>query len=359
MRSGFPYCLTRASSGAPAPNLFRDMPEEIPLLPSEARMESEARGARPPEAVGKHHAVLGLFTFLWGGNFVLAEVALFEMTPISFSVARFAVGGLGMLGLVYLQRRTGLRGTASLPLFPALKRDEWPLLLLVSLLGATLAPWLGIEGLNLTYAGRAAFWLSLAPVVSAGFGYFMRTEQIALSGRIGLGVAALGALGLALDGFSSGQGYWLGDLLLFAAMLLTVAELHLIKPLALRHGAAPIVTARTMLGGSVYLLIAAPSLAQQHWLSLAGWTWVAILAGGLVGVGIGQWIKVRALRAIGPTQVVIYGNLVPLATLIIGWATLGTRSTHLEVIAGLMIVAGAVCLQIGSVSGRDAVNVAG
>ncbi|HET6568305.1 MAG TPA: DMT family transporter [Rhodothermales bacterium] len=298
------------------------------------------------EAVWPHHAVLGLFTLLWGSNFVLAEVALREMTPITFSVARFLMGGVGMVLLFYGQRRSHGCDPRWI-ILPRIRRSEWPRLLVVSLFGATLAPWLGIEGLGLTHAGRAAFWLALAPIVSALFGGWLHTERLNGLGRFGILLAGLGTAGLAMDGMWANASYRLGDLYLFAALILSVSELHLIKPLANRYGAIPIVTARTIIGGIFYMFIAAPSVARQGWLNLGFWTWVAILLGGTVGVGVGQWVKTRALRAIGPTQIVIYGNLVPLATLLIGWATIGMDSSTLEIAAGLLIVLGAFCLQRG------------
>ena len=318
---------------------------------SRAGEEVEAPSPSPggdADGAWTHHALLLLFTFLWGSNFVLAEVAIAEMSPISFSVARFGMGALGLLVLLYAECRVnGERSHLIAGLFPPIRRRDWPRLLLIAVFGATLAPWLGIEGLNLTYAGRAAFWLALAPVLSAAIGAVLQTERIGRLGHVGLVVAGLGAVGLALDGLAPERGYWLGDLLLAAAIVMTVTELHLIKPLAARYGATPMVTARTVIGGLLYTLVATPSLVQQPWLELTFWVWVAIVAGGVIGVGLGQWVKVRALRTIGPTQVVIYGNMVPLATILIAWVTIGTPTTPLEIVAGLMIVVGAICLQLG------------
>jgi len=68
--------------------------------------------------------------------------------------------------------------------------------------------------------------------------------------------------------------------------------------------------------------------------------------GGGIGVGVGQWIKVRALDTLGPTRVVLYGNLVPVATLLLAWLTIGTDPSFLEVLSGGFIVTGAICLQV-------------
>ena len=303
--------------------------------------------APPRESAWSHHSILLLFTLLWGGNFVLAEVALLEMAPISFSVARFLMGGGAMIIILYLQvRATGRKTGASTQFFPSIEREDWPRLLLVSVLGATLAPWLGIEGLGLTNGARASLWLALGPVLSVGIGALMRTERIGRMGYLGVILAGLGTFTLAVDGLSQENNYWFGDVLLFVALLMAVAELHLIKPLAAKYGATPMVAARTAIGGLLYVLVASPSLIEQTWMSLSEWTWVAILAGGAIGIGVGQWVKVRALHSLGPTRVVLYGNLVPVAAMVLAWLALNAAPTVLEIAAAVLIILGAVCLEM-------------
>ncbi len=299
------------------------------------------------EAAWSHHALLLGFVLLWGGNFVLAEVALREMEPISFSVSRFAMAAGAMLAVLYLQMVFTIRaGGRRQRLFPRIDGRDWPRLLLVSIIGATLAPWLGIEGLGLTHGARASLWLALGPALSCVLGYVLRTERIGIAGVVGILLACLGTFALAFDGLRPEQNYWFGDLLLFVALLMAVVELHLIKPLANHYGPTPMVAARTAIGGFIYLLIALPSLVYEPWLALDVWTWIAIVVGGAVGVGVGQWVKVRALKRLGPTRVILYGNLVPLAALWLAWITIGTRPSSFELAAGFLIVIGAICIQV-------------
>ncbi len=269
------------------------------------------------------------------------------MSPIAFSVSRFAMGGIAMFIIMYLQYRVERKRTnRSLPFLPKIKKEHWPRLLIVSVIGATLAPWLGIEGLGLTHGARASLWLALGPAVSTGFGYLFRTERMGLYGYLGVFLAMVGTVVLAWDGLRPEQGYWLGDLILIFALILTVIELHLIKPLAREYGSVPIVALRTAIGGSLYLLIASPALIEVTWLSLGLWTWIAILAGGAIGVGMGQWVKVRALKKLGPTQVVLYGNLVPIAALLIAWLSIGENPSQLEIISAAFIISGAILIQV-------------
>lgn len=301
----------------------------------------------PLRGVVSHHSLLSLFTLFWGANFILAEIALNEMTPISFSVSRFAVGGLVMLLVLYAQcYADSKKESRPFQFFPAIEKEDWGRLLIVALIGAALAPWLGIEGLGLTHGARASIWLALGPAISTGFGLLLRTEKLGRYGYVGIILAGAGTFIIAFDGLRPDRAYWLGDILLFLALVMTVVELHLIKPLAKKYGSISMVAMRTAIGGSIYLLIASPSLAGENWYNFGFWTWFAIIAGGGIGVGIGQWIKVRALRKLGPTRVVIYGNLVPLAALFVAWLSIGEDPTIFELIAGGLIIAGAILIQV-------------
>ena len=169
----------------------------------------------PQSGALSHHSLLLIFTFFWGANFILAEVALDEMLPISFSVSRFAIGGIAMLLLLYMQCYIDARRSGnSLRFFPAVEKKDWLRLLTVSVFGATLAPWLGIEGLNLTHGSRASIWLALGPVISTGCGVMLKTEKIGTMGYTGIVLAGGGTFIMTLDGLQTGGDYWLGDLLL-------------------------------------------------------------------------------------------------------------------------------------------------
>ena len=275
------------------------------------------------------------------------------MSPISFSVSRFAVGGAVMLLLMYFQcYYDAKRAGEPFQFIPHIEKGDRIRLLLVSVFGATLAPWIGIEGLGLTTGSRASIWLALGPAVSTLFGFLLATEKVGKYGYIGIALAGIGTFTLAFDGVIVTGDYLAGDALLFIALVLTVIELHLIKPLAKKYGSISMVALRTLIGGSLYILIASPSLAQESWLTFGFWTWFAILAGGAIGVGLGQWIKVRALRSLGPTRVVIYGNLVPVATMVIAWFSIGENPSYYEIFAGLTIVLGAIFIQVVDVYNR-------
>ena len=204
----------------------------------------------------------------------------------------------------------------------------------------------GYRGTCFVYRRASIAVAGLGPVISVAVGAVLRSERIGKAGHVGVALAGLGGLVLALEGLHGSGHYITGDMLLLAALLFAVTELHLIKPLAAKYGSVSMVLARTAIGVVAFTVVASPSLIVQPWESMGVWTWIAILAGGGVGIGIGQWIKVRALGTIGPTRVVLYGNLVPVAALIIAWIALSAAPSLYETVAAVLIIAGAICLEL-------------
>jgi len=229
---------------------------------------------------GAIHSALSVFTLIWGANFILAKVAIRQMDPLPFSALRFGIGGISaaLIWFLWISRsRNGasyFRHANARPGAADLRR-----IALAALFGTVAAPWLGTEGLAATHGTRAAVWVALGPVVSALIGRFRDCETLTGSNVIGLILGVSGGLLLAFDGATSGMGYGRGDIMMLAALVLTIVELHLLQPAIHQYGALPVLAMRTAFGGMVYLAIAFPSLYTQRWELMDGITWAAILLG--------------------------------------------------------------------------------
>lgn len=287
------------------------------------------------------HGLLLFFTLIWGSNFILAELALDEMSPLAFSAMRFSMGGIFLTFIVLL-------GSKNNPwiLFKKLSQKEWIRLFIIILIGAILAPWLGIEGLKQTDGGRASIWLALGPLFSIIIGSRLKTERYGFLMVLGLVLAVAGSTLLIFDGMTFKTNYLQGDLLLVTALLLTVLELHLIKPLIHHHGALPVLTLRSILGSMFYLAIAFPAISNVSWSFLSQITWIAVVFGGIVGISMGQWVKMKSVHAIGPTRVVMYGNFVPVITLGISMMMLCHDPSGTEWSAALLMISGMMLVQV-------------
>ncbi len=286
----------------------------------------------------RERSLIAFFVLIWGLNFLLAEVALTEVVPVGFSAARFLVGSLaGVFILWYRSRIVNLDF-----IFDSREKVRLGIAIVI---GGVLAPWLGIVGLSLTHAGRAAIWIAMFPTISFLMGLRFRTEKIHALTLIAVGVTGFGAVLLSLDGWKNESG--LGDLFLISAVILSVAELHLLRPLVLKHPPISIGMVRLIGGALLYGLVAMPWLVDVVWITLSPITWVAILGGGIVAICMGQWVQARANRVFGPTVLSIHYLAVPVVALIGGWIFLSTEPQAIEWIAGGVILGGVALLKSG------------
>jgi drug/metabolite transporter (DMT)-like permease len=285
------------------------------------------------------HSLLLFFTIVWGGNFVLAEIALHEISPLAFSSLRLGIGGFFVV-LIFLCKSQKPWRT-----FRAFSTNEWLRFAIVISLGAVIAPWMGIEGLKQTDGGRASIWLALGPLFSMIIGNRLKTERYGILVFTGLLLALVGFFLMIWDGLTFHTEYWRGDLLLISALLATVLELHAIKPLIIQYGAIKVLLLSSLFGSLFYLLIAYPSISEVNWNMLSTVTWIAIIFGGIVGISLGQWVKMNAIDSIGPTRVVMYGNLVPVTTLIISMFILAGNPTPTEWCAVVLMMSGIFMVQ--------------
>jgi drug/metabolite transporter (DMT)-like permease len=304
------------------------------------------------------HIAMSFFTLIWGSNFIFAEVAVKELSPLVFSAGRFLLGGVVLVLLFAIGERIRQNSIRTIFSWRIGRSSHLPVVLIAALLGAVLAPWMGIEGLARTSGARAALWLAFAPLISGFLGRKFRTENLGPAGFAGVGLSLIGGIVLAVDGLQGGGQYWFGDLLLFGSVLFSVAELHLLKPVLQKRSPAEVMMARTLFGGLLYSLIALPRASVISWSSLPAIVWVALAFGGILAIGIGHWVQAHAVRAIGPTRVVLYHNAVPIVAIVASAVLLLSKPSVLESFAIILIVSGLGLVQsnVGSSSPEKSIS---
>jgi len=280
--------------------------------------------------------LLSSFVLIWGVNFLFAEVALLEVVPVAFSAARFLAGAVTGLTILWFRSKVlSFRLDLS-------SREKYRLGIAI-LLGGVVAPWLGIVGLSITHAGRAAIWVATFPLISYLFGLRLKSEHVSSLTLMAIGTTGLGAVLLSLDAWNNGSGW--GDILLFSSVVVSAAELHVLRPLVLKHPPVSIGMIRLIIGAALYGIVALPWLSNTDWDSLHVITWIAILGGGMIATGLGQWIRARAIRFLGPTVLSIHYLAIPVVALIGGAVILKNPTSHIEWIACGIILSGVALLR--------------
>src|SRR4029078_5112655 len=104
---------------------------------------------------------------------------------------------------------------------------------------------------------------------------------------------------------------------------------------------APLLSALTMVGGAVPLLIAStPALIATDW-AVGGWSgWIALFYSSVISMGVAYYFWYRGLRVLGPPRTAVYAHLQPIIALAVAWAFLGEVPTIFQGVGAATIVAG-------------------
>ncbi len=279
--------------------------------------------------------LFAVLCIVWGTSWIAMKLALAEVPPFTFTVARSLVAGLALLVFC---------GTSA-PL-DLLRRAPWHMLAV-----AFLTNTLTYAGL---YWGTARVSVGLAAIVNNAlmplglFALGLAFGEESFSRRRLAGIA-LGAAGLAL--LFAPQTTPAGDAASFAGLLAlaggTLAYcLGSVWSRPLLRGASPVaVGALQMLAGGV-LMAPIAFLAEKpdagdlaallRPVPLASLAWLALPSGAA-----GLVIYLRLIRDWGPTRAGMYAFVSPLVAVALGTWLLGERLGPLEWIGGAAMLAAA------------------
>jgi drug/metabolite transporter (DMT)-like permease len=184
---------------------------------------------------------------LWGTGFYFGRLALNEMSVEHMVLYRFLFASLGMAPVVLINwSRFRLTG------------DELRLLLISAAFGVPIQFLLQFHGLALTTVSHASLMVGAMPVLLAAAAALFAGERLDRIGWLALCGSTVGAALIVLGGSSGaaahGEYSLVGDLLVVASLFTALAWILLSKKLMQTHS-PPVVTAYTILSGTVMLAV--------------------------------------------------------------------------------------------------------
>lgn len=285
----------------------------------------------------RRQAVLALWAtcLIWGAAFPLAKLALGDITPMTFTAARFLLATALVL--------PGLRGTT---------RDEWRhgaiLGLLLSLGFATQT-----IGLNLTTASRSGFITALyIPFVPLVVWLVYRTlpERIATLGL----VIALAGMTLLTHPGSLGAGVNLGDFLTLLCALCFAAHMVATGAFSRRFRVERLmmtqIVSACILTSAVIPLVETPRINPTPLLG-GILVYEAVLA-SVVAIRL----QLQAQQVLSPTYTALVYTLEPVIATLTSMVLTGDRLSPLQWVGGGLILAGSLLPEVVSRSGNASVT---
>jgi len=274
---------------------------------------------------------------LWSATYVLTKIALTEMGPISLALFR---NGVATIVLVVWFLTT--KPATVLP-----QRADYPLLFGLGVCGVGFFYMLQNIGLGYTTATDTALLITTTPAIVAALAVFVLGEPSGWRRVLGIGLASLGVVVLAVGGSTvahTGSNTWgraFGDTVIALTALGWALYTVYSKGLLARYSTLALTTYTTVLGTLVLVPLAAVETINHpsHPFSLR------LVASGLyLGVGgsaIGYVLWNHALRLLPANTVSAYLYIRPLFTAILAAALLNERPTLTTGGGALLIIVGA------------------
>jgi len=294
-----------------------------------------------------------LAALFWSGAFVTGKMAVAQFPPFALTFWRFFFA-LPFIFLILYIRQPGNR----LP-----KKEEWPPLILLGILGTFLYHGLFFSSLQYTTAINSSLIGSTNPMVTTLLAILFFHEKIT---PLRAGGILLSFLGVFL---TVTNGNWIvlahlqfntGDMMMFVAVWCFATYTLLCRKIMHKYQLSPLmVTAYTFL---VCTFVSIPFVLWEKPMTYLPHTtaggWLSILYMSVFASVLGYLFQLIAIQKIGAPKAAIFINLVPVFTIVLSVLVLGESFSWFKLMSAGIIITGVYLTSRpeGSLREKDAVN---
>jgi drug/metabolite transporter (DMT)-like permease len=300
---------------------------------------SGAAGVPTRQAEVDHRAYIYVaMMVIFGSTTAAAARYIVRDLPVVWvPVVRFGVGGICLLAVV-----------RDLGVLMRIVRRDWFLLLIGAALCVPVNQGFFLNAARLGPTSHVGLFYATCPLVVLLLAWAMRLERPDLNRLWGVLASVLGVVIIGVGSVWHGGGthaetrsVMMADLLLIGAVLSWGGYLAVSKPLIMRHGSLPVLTATFLAGSLLHVpiaLIASPQLPPLAQVSTSAWIALAFLA--LLITPVNLACQNLALRRLDASQVANFSNVSPILTVIWGAWLFGEALTPSLVVGGALTLAG-------------------
>ena len=279
---------------------------------------------------------------VWGVNFAVIKVPLEVAPPFTVNLLRFTVS-VAVLGALHL-RQARARGVSA---FETFRTGGTRAVVGLGLLGIFVYQMGFIVGVDRVSAGTSALLIATAPGWTALAAHALGIERLLGVGWVAIGVSLAGvALVIAGDPETTIEAEGLGVALMLGASMAWGLYTALSRPL-LERGVSPIgLTFWGIVVSFPFLIgLAAPQFGSVEWAAFDGWDVAALVFSGGLSTGLAYAIWNDSVRRVGVSRTAVFSNLVPFVAVLAGVVLQGERVSVVQIVGGVVVVAGIVLLR--------------
>ncbi len=291
-----------------------------------------------------------LATIVWSGNFVVARGVINEISPVALAFLRWATACIALLPLCWNSIPNALKWV----------RQYFWYFLLTAFTGVTLFNTLVyVAGHYSPAINLALIGTTSSPIFSIVLAYVFLKEKMSRPKMIGLFICIVGILMLISKGsitnlvnfhFSTGDLWVIGGALSFAIYNILVRK----KPSGI-DGTTFLFICFTL--GTILLLPA--YFIESQYVAPTKWSYSLLLI--LLYLGVGASVIAFlcwniAISKLGAGKTALFGNLIPVFSVMEAMLFLGEQLSYFHVIGGVMVIGGLIVANLHTFRPTAAIN---
>jgi drug/metabolite transporter (DMT)-like permease len=297
-------------------------------------------------------ASIGLVVVVWAVNFIAAKIGLRYLPAVTMASFRVVLAGLSMLPAYLIcsrlpafadARRARLQGFT--------RRDIWTFVYL-GFFGVVVNQMCFTMGLRYTSVGHAAVIVGMGPIYTLVLAVLFRLERATWHKVVGMAIAFSGVAVLASEnGISPHSPSLLGDAITMTGSLGFATYAVLGKRVAGKYDALTM-AAFNHFAGAILILPVALHQARAlgpfpRWRVIPWQGWAAVLYMAVCSSAMAYLLYFWLLRFLEASQLSAFTYLLPVLAVILGILWLGERGSALQIVGGVLALAGVYWVESG------------
>lgn len=271
-------------------------------------------------------------TVFWAINFVIAKIALRELSPLSVAGLRAAFAGGIMVPLFAVHAWRSEK--------PLWTRQDLPVLLFLALLGVALNQVFFVLGMARTSVAHAAVIIAMTPVWVLLLAASMKIEKLGAGRLLGMAVAFGGVFVLQTGPSRGGQASLPGDLLIFCGSAVFAIFTTVGKRVSKSFDTITLNTFAYVLGGAMLLPFAWWDLSRAGLDRVSTTGWVSVVYMAAIPSVLCYLIYYYALRWMPASRLSAFSYMQPLIATTFAVPMLGEQPTPAMLGGGALVLAG-------------------
>ena len=291
------------------------------------------------ENIGTSDLYMLLIILIWAVTFSFIKIALKEFSPLAFNGIRMAVASVFLVLVLFITKQ-GL----GIP-----KKDLWKLVVL-GIIGNTVYQILFIHGINMTTASNTSIIMAMTPASVAFLSSIFKHERVHWAAWLGIALSFVGFYLVITEKpgtFMFSSENLRGDMMIFFGNLVWAVYTVFSKPLLGRITPLKWSSLTLAVGSLFYLPFCFAAFARQDFGQISLKAWGILLFSGIFALAVSYVVWYSSVKRIGNSKTVIYGNVVPIFTVIFAYIFIAERIGLWQVIGALIIMIGVYLTRSG------------